>query len=153
MDIGSRRRTSRVCSQVSSVIDATLLNDKAKRLALSRGWGEMQHDLLHLVCDCLHPDARWAMRLVSAHWRDASEQSACGQQLVVNTTAQHLSPKIAVLKTWRTLGKSRDCSFNFVVIAPVLLQDLASRVEDLSIQVSFNSVFVEASTHAQHLCI
>ena len=142
MDIGSRRRTSRVCSRVSSVIDAILLNDKAKRLALSQGLGGTQHDLLHLVCDFLHPDARWAMRFVSAHWKAASEQSA----------AQHLSTKVAVQNNWGTLYRFRNRSFNFVVTALFLLQDLASLVEDLSIQVMINSLFAEA-THAQNLCI
>lgn len=75
---------------------------------------------------------------MSPHWRELSDD----QQLVIKTTAQHLSDKIKVLHDWRDHGKLRDRNFSFVVTAPLVLDKLAILVKDLTSQVEFSALLL-----------
>ena len=116
-----------------------ILVQLATRLSLSQGWGNVQHDILHQVCDYLDATARWALRSVSAHWRNVSTQLAY-QQLVIMCTIQRLSNKIAVLHYWRDIGKFCDRSVCCIVSAPVKLEDLARLLEHLIRQVESSAL-------------
>ena len=118
-----------------------LYDELALKVAIcgSQGWREVQRELLHLVCNYLNREARWAMRQVSPHWRESTEQF---QNIVFRATAQTLGSTIAILHAWRQGGRLCRCSFDFSLSTPVSLKDLARLLEDLTNQVAYFSLII-----------